>query len=376
MRRARQSRSIGSDGQRALQDIAHGMAPAKVAFVTSHPPIAEILRDPNWLAHRYDPGHDAIHFLHLTRDRRADATFLTDEYLGKTSEPVVVRRFDALAAAPAAVPMHYIFHSAFCLSTLLARALDAPGIATSLKEPPILNDIMGWRYRSPAEGRKVAEVLDNTLALLARPFGEDGAVVLKPSNIVVGLMDVMLAMRPGSRALFLHAPLPIYLRSIAKKGVDGRLWVRDLLAKLLRERLIDMGFEGEDYLRLTDLQAAAVGWLAQQALFARLAAKYPDRVRTLDSEMLLAEPAQVIGALATHFDLALDRADIDAIVAGPAFTSHSKHGASFDAAARDAEYRAAAEAHADEIMKVEVWAATIAKSARIQMTLDCALVKE
>lgn len=338
--------------------------------MTQVPDITRTVRDPDWLAHRYDPGHDAVHFLRVPREERARATFLTDEYLRNTGTPVVIRRADARAAAPDPAPLHYIFHSAFCLSTLLARALDLPGIASSLKEPPILNDLVGWRHREAIEGRRIAEVLDNVLALLARPFAGDEAVVLKPSNVMVGLTDAMLAMRPQSRALLLHAPLPVYLRSIAKKGVDGRLWVRDLLAKLLRERLVDMGLEGEDYLRLTDLQAAAVGWLAQQALFARLGARYADRIRTLDSETLMARPVETMTALATHFGLAIDPQQIQTIVQGPAFNSHSKHGADFDAAARDAEYRAAAEAHADEIHKVEVWAETIAKTAGIATDLD------
>ncbi len=336
--------------------------------------IPGIVHDPDWLAHRYDPGHDAVHFLRIPRDERARATFLTDEYLRDTGSPGIIARNAARAAAPAPAPLHYIFHSAFCLSTLLARAFDLPGVATSLKEPPILNDIVGWRHREAVDGRRVAEILDNSLTLLARPFTDSEAVVLKPSNVTAGLMDVMLALRPQSRALLLHAPLPVYLRSIAKKGIDGRLWVRDLLAKLLRERLVDLGFEGEDYLRLTDLQAAAVGWLAQHALFSRMAARYPDRVRTLDSETLLERPLTVVKAAAGHFGLTMTDTQVAAIVQGPAFTSHSKSGAGFDAAARDAEYRAAADAHGDEIAKVEVWAAAVAGTAGVPMTLDRPLV--
>lgn len=336
--------------------------------MTSSSPAA-VTAAPEWLPHRYDPGQDAVHFVRLAREARAAAAFLTDEYLGDMQPPVVIRRDDALATAPAAAPLHYIFHSAFCCSTLLNRAMDIPGSASSLSEPPIINDLVGWRYRDAPEGRRVAAVLDGTLKLLARPFETGESVVMKPSNVAVGLYDAMLAMRPQSKALLLHAPLPVYLRSIAKKGVDGRMWVRDLMAKLLRERLIDMGLEGEDYLRLTDLQAAAVGWLAQHALFARLAGRYPDRVRTLDSETLMARPAEAVAALAAHYDIAVDNASVATIVAGPAFTRHSKHGTKFSAAERDAEYRAAADVHADEIAKVEVWAAAVAENAAIATTL-------
>lgn len=331
--------------------------------MTSSP--ATTTRTPEWLAHRYDPGLDAVHFLRLSRADRAAATFLTDEYLGEREPPLVVLRDEALHAAPAASPMHYIFHSAFCGSTLLTKAFDSPGAASSLSEPPILNDLVGWRYREAPQGAQLARVLDSTLTLLAKPFESGEAVVLKPSNVAVGLYDAMLAMRPQAKAVLLYAPLPVYLRSIVKKGIDGRMWVRDLLAKLLRERLVDVGMDGEDYLRLTDLQAAATGWIAQHMLFARLGAKYPDRVRTLDSETLMARPADVMAQLSAHFGVTLDAA---AVAQGPAFTRHSKHGGAFDPAARDAEYAAAADAHGDELMKVEVWAHHLASG--IGVTLD------
>ena len=255
------------------------------------PPPASIARDPAWLAHRYDPGHDAVHFVHVPRAVHRAATFLTDEYLPAGPPPVIVRRGDAMAALPPPGPLHFILHSAFCLSTVLARAFDIPGVAMGLKEPLILNDLCGWRIRG-AERNRLAAVLGDTLTLLARPFGAGEAVIVKPTNLFNGLATVSLAMRPGARALLLHAPLETYLRSVAKKGMTGRLWVRDLMVKQLQEGLIDLGFEDADYLGMTDLQAAAVGWLAQHALFAALIARFPDRVRSLDSETLLARPGR------------------------------------------------------------------------------------
>lgn len=345
------------------------------AMVSPDSAIVRIVRDPEWLAHRYDPDRDTIKFVRVTRAAHARATFITDEYLTPDSQAVSVERTIASAAGAAVAPVHFLFHSAFCCSTLLARAVDLPGVSMGLKEPVILNDIVGWRFIRPVEGQRVAETLDGVLNLLARPFGAGESVVIKPSNVVNGLADLILALRPQSKALLLHAPLQVYLRSIAKKGIDGRLWVRDLLAKLLREGLIDLGLEGEDYLRLTDLQAAAVGWLAQQALFGRLASKYGARVKTLDSETLMARPVACVAALAAHYGLAIDHEKATAIVAGPAFTRHSKDGRAFDATARTAEYRIAADAHEDEIAKVETWAAAVARAAGVRFELPASVIE-
>ena len=337
---------------------------------TPDPAVIQIVRDPLWFADRYDPGHDAVHFRRLPRELHRAATFLTDEYLPAGDPPQIIRRRDAMAAGAAQAPLHFIFHSAFCCSTLLARAFDAPGVAMGLKEPVLLNDLIGWSHRG-GTARDIAPVLDDALALLSRPFGPGEAVVIKPSNVTNGLAPGMLTMRPDARALLLHAPLPVYLSSIAKKGMTGRLWVRELLVKQLREGLHPFGYSGEEYIGHTDLQAAAMGWLAQQALFARMVTQFPGRVRTCDSERLMADPAASLAALAALFAVPLD---FEAVVGGLAFTTHSKSGADFSSAARNAEISDAADIHADEIAKVTVWAETVAESAGVPMTLPAGLL--
>lgn len=337
--------------------------------------IAQIVRDPLWLAHRYDPGQDSVHFRHLSRETHRAATFLTDEYLPAGAPPTIIRRADAMAAAPVQAPLHFIFHSAFCCSTVLARAFDVPGRSMGLKEPVLLNDLVGWQHRG-GTAREIAPVLDDGLALLARPFSPGEAVIIKPSNVTNGLAPAMLTMRPNARALLLFAPVRTYLGSVAKKGMTGRLWARDLLVKQLREGLHPFGYSGEDYLGQTDLQVAAMGWLAQHALFARMVAQFgPARVATLDSERLMAEPQRAMAALVKMFGLSMDADAVAAIVAGPAFRQHSKFGNDFDAAARDAEVRAAADIHADEIEKVAVWADAVAKSAGLSLELGAPLLR-
>ena len=243
----------------------------------------------------------------------------------------------------------------------------------TLKEPVILNDMSGWQRRG-GQPRPLAAVLDNALTLLARPFEEGESNVVKPSNVVNAYAPAMLAMRPESGAILLYAPLRIFVGSVARKGMWGRLWVRDLLAKLLDDQLIDLGFEASDYLRLTDLQAAAVGWLAQHQLFARLTDRYGARIRTLDSETLLACPEAAVAAAAKLYGLRLDERAAQRIAAGPAFTSHSKLGAKFDAAARAAEREALELPHLDEIEKVVVWAEAVAANAGVAIRLGAPLL--
>jgi hypothetical protein len=317
------------------------------------------LLTPEWLAHRYDETHDAIHLIALDRATRAGVPFLVDRDL-PPREPVVAARADVVARAPVPASLHFILHSAFCCSTLLAKALDVPGVASTLSEPQLLADMTGWRLRG-GEPRRVQAVLDQAMTLLARPFVPGEAVVIKPSNLVNGLASAMLTMRPEARAVLMYAPLPVFLASIARKGIDGRLWARELLSKQLAEGFVSLGFESFDYLLHTDLQAAAVGWLAQKALFVALAQRWPKRIRTLDSEILVARPEAAVRAVADLFGLAMDDAQIDATIRAN-FARNSKDGSVFAPGQREAARAAGAALHADEIDKVVIWAEHVARA--------------
>jgi hypothetical protein len=340
-------------------------------MVPSPDPVAA---DSDWLPHRYDESRDEVHFLRLSREAHRSVTFITDEYLDSGAPRRVVGRRDAAASAGPAAPLHFIFHSAYCCSTVLARAMDIEGVAMGLKEPMILNDMVGWRRRG-AEPRALAAVLDDVLTLLARPFSLGEAVVVKPSNILNGIAPAMLGLRPQSNALLLYAPLPDFLRSVARKGLWGRRWVRELFIGQLRDGIVDLGLGEQHYLDLTDLQVAAAGWLAQHDVFARLIGRFgAARVRALDSGILMARPGEAMARLSDLFGLGLDGPAIEKVLAGPAFTSHSKSKAGFSAADRLAEQRDAAETHADEVEKVAIWAEAVAAAAGVSMQLEAPLL--
>lgn len=332
-----------------------------------------VLANPAWLAHRHIEGEDRIRFLAVPRADHRAAPFLTDEYLGAGRPAQDLPVADCLAL-PADRAPHFVFHSAFCGSTLLLSALDQPGTAMGLSEPVLLNDVVGWRRRG-AEAQAIARLADAATRLLARPFGPGEAVVVKPSNLLNPLAPLLLALRPQARAILLHAPLETFLISVVRKGLWCRLWVRELLEGLLIDRAVDLGMGGTDYFRQSDLQVAATGWLAQHALFHRLAQQHgPQRIATLDSETLTTRPAEVLAAAAAHYGLSADAAALAQMAANPAFARHSKSGAAFDAGQRAAEYAATRAAHADEIDKVVIWARAVADANGIAMDLPLPLV--
>jgi len=335
-------------------------------MAASHPDPAAVLRDARWLPHRYDANTDAVQFRYVSRDQHRTATFLTDDNLGPGPISAIARA-TAMAQPRQQAPVHFIFHSAFCCSTLMARAFDIEAVAMVLKEPVILNDISGWKRRGGVAQSLLAEVLNDAMALLARPFQPGEAVVIKPSNVINAYIPAMLSMRPAAKVLLMVAPLHVFLGSIVRKGMWGRIWVRDLLVKLLADDIVDLGFAHDDYLKLTDLQVAAVGWLAQHALFGKVIEHFgAARVRTIDSESLLDRSEAAVAATAALFDL---KVDAGAVAAGPAFTSNSKNGQPFTRAERDAGRIAQEAPHRDELDKIAVWARAVAENAGIALKL-------
>jgi hypothetical protein len=324
------------------------------------------LSNPEWYGHRYVESDDAFRFIALPRADHRTVPFLTDAYLGERRLAPDLPADECLAKLGKG-PLHFLFHSAFCGSTLLTSALDRPGMSMGLSEPVLLNDVVGFRLRG-APGAAVARVADASLRLLGRPFGAGEAVIVKPSNLVNPLAELLLALQERAQAVFLFAPLETFLISVVRKGLPCRLWVRELLEGYLRTAYVDLGFESGDYFRQTDLQIAAVGWLAQHAHFARLSAKLGhERIATLDADRMTADPASALAAVTAHYGLQASSQDLAEIVAGPAFNQHSKSGQAFTVADREAEYAMARSAHGEEIDLVLEWAGRVAENAGVEM---------
>ena len=314
---------------------------------------------------------DSIQFRFVPREAQRDMTFLTDFEIGD-APLAVFGRAECLAEARSRnlQTPRMIFHSAYCCSTLLARAFDVPGRSFGLKEPQILNDVIGLQIRR-SDPRRVAAVLDVALLLLARPFETGEKIVIKPSNLLNPLIPLVTAMRSDVRGLLLHAPLETFLTSIARKELEGRAWVRELMWTLINLGQAErFGFSDEDLYRQTDLQVGAAGWLAQHALFADAALAHSG-FRTIDSETLMTQPVESMAALAGLFEIELDVAEV---AAGPAFRTHSKDRSDYSPEQRKQDRAHGRDLHAREIGLVLEWTKLLAEHAQVPLRLPSPLL--
>jgi hypothetical protein len=330
---------------------------------TSKPDVQTVAADPQWLPVNLMNG-ETLQFLHVTRPERASVAFLTDEYLQAQSQSACsfgLRQVES-ALPTSASPAGFVFHSAFCRSTLLTRALDLPGVAHGLQEPQIINDVAVMERHK----RLDRSVLDPVMNLLARPVQAGERVVIKPSNEANLLIPTLLTAQADARAILLYAPLDRFLRSVAGKALWGRGWARNLYLNLRSDHPLPLGFSERELFGQTDLQIAALVWLTHLDQFAAARARFGDRVRFLDSEVFIARKADTLAAAARHLGLA-GTADLWAERADSAiFTEHSKVvGSRFDGS--EAKDRADSVALNEEVGLIDQWVDSLAKHIGLQL---------
>jgi len=333
------------------------------------PSISDVSTDPEWIPHTYDVEGANLTFVHVPREDRDRLMFLSDEHFAggfaKCSFPT-----RAVAAESQRIPsgsIHFIFHTSYCCSTLLAKALDLPGKAMVLKEPDICINLANRVVRS--DDRPNRDRLDLVLRLLQRPSATGESVIVKPSNFGNRLIDLILAQRSGTRAVLLYSDLATFLRSLLKRGMFGRIFGRKLFAQLGKWSPVNLGYTADELWEQTDVQIAGLAWLMQIHHFDAIARRFgPGRVLILDSSRFLEAPEASLKRVSALFGLDFDENQIDRIVAGEAFSKHSKFSdRGYSAEQREEEHRAAAEIHSEEISMVVQWIETIARQAGLPL---------
>lgn len=328
----------------------------------------EVALDPRWLPHTYDIDGAALTSVFVPRESHAELMFLSDEHFAGRFPKVTHRAADvaAEAAHAQAAPLHFIFHTAFCGSTLMAKALDASPRAFGLKEPDVLINLANRFIRS--DDRANRERLRLVLRLLARPFGAGETVIAKPTNFANRLAVPALELLPESRAVLLYSDLRTLLRSILKRGMWGRIWGRKLFRNAASWTTLDFGYDAEETFLLTDLQTLGLGWLMQIHHFSEVAKRMSGRTMIVDSADFLGDPAHTLLRVSDFLDLEMGDSTVAEIVAGPVFAHHSKlSDRDYGRSERAAEESIIEATHGKEIDMVVKWVEAVARHVKVEL---------
>ena len=298
--------------------------------------------------------------LRVTLEELGSATFLdrrglrVDSATSEVLDPASISRGELPAPS-------FLFHTAFCGSTLLARALHAPPRAVALKEPLILHSLATAGMRAPAgsDRNRIAEDLASALALLSRPWAPGGRVLIKPANQINGWMARILSASPRSRAVLLYSDLRSFMISCFKKLPASEQRIRWMAQALLHDSQLATRLGIDPSANFNLVESCALAWYAQMERYGEALREDvgDDRLRSLDFAQVLAAPADSTAACARW--LLLDDDGLDERVHA-AFSRHSKATAgTYDALDREQENARVLDMFGPTIDRAMCWASEV-----------------
>ena len=295
----------------------------------------DVFGSPDHYLHSFDG--DAAIFVPMDRAAYHRSIFL-DHRISLAADgnmPVSLSTLTATLRPPA--PTGWIFHVAHCGSTLFARALDRLAGNLVLREPLALRQVA----LAPDARR-----LQLVAAMLGKRYRADAPTLVKANVPVNFLLPDLATVLVEPRVILLWLPLRDYLLAILRND-NHRGWLRQVTTQL-QPHLGDLS-------ALSDAGRAAALWLAQMRAFAVALGRWPE-ARTLDAEQFFARPAEALRAATALFAIDLGDADVDAVIAGPLFSTYSKNPTlAFDNAARVARRRELEVSLGGELAQAQAW---------------------
>jgi hypothetical protein len=231
-----------------------------------------------------------------------------------------------------AAPVHYVFHTAYCCSTLLSRYLDLIPPCFVLREPGLLGQIAMLRpSRNPGSNSALSVtaaewqgLLNLSVRLLTRTYTGADIVVIKVNDLCNSLGDSLLEANAHSKIVFLYVSLEIFILSVLKRQAR-RVW--------LRRRLRDTRTSAESFPELAnidpgtlrDAEGAAYLWLLNNAIYNALrAGNHAARVIALDGDGVAENPEVVLTKVAAFLGLTLHGPKLTQLLAHPYVRRYSK----------------------------------------------------
>jgi hypothetical protein len=303
---------------------------------------ADVFADARWFPEGLDARAGALRLVATDRATLGTQSFLDGRWDRSGLERRSVHATALVDCMPPKAPKPaFIWHTGFCCSTLLAKALDHPGRNLPLCEPQILVELADAKRGGILARTPFVTLPQLVFQLLSRGFAPGERVTLKPSPAANTLLPEAAALTDAPM-VFLYSDCRSFLISIFRMGQDGRKYVRRLFLALLNDGHPQTKWPVPKMLLLSDLELAAVVWHMQIAEFRRV---WPQtdtrRVASLDCDAFLGSPVEALSRLDTLFSLELGEEHIARVVNGPLFRHNAKTGeAAFDSNRRREEHAA------------------------------------
>lgn len=343
--------------------------------------INEIINDPSWFPIDFDKNWENIHFAKTSPSALRQAPFLDNRFHQHltTKETVPIA---SLLDSPAyqqrcSTRLPVIFHSAFCCSTLAAKACDIDKACLSLKEPHILMALANAK-RVPSQTANMPCSFDALFtlvtSLLAREFSNGEKILLKPTNVANNLIQDFL--KTGSTVVFMYSELKNFLISILKKGEHGKGYIRTQYNIFSLDPSPIASIPQRTAMTFTDLQVAALIWRHQMELFTVHINQNQKNTFSLKDTDFLNNKEKSITCLSQIFSLKISPAAILDTIAGPVFQTDVKFSnLQYGATEKTTQSMQIYDKYADDIEMILLWAKQLRLGSDLHIPLRNALLK-
>ena len=301
---------------------------------------SDLLTEARWFPDVFDARRGEVRFVATDRAALSRQNFLDwrwkhgrgEERLGNAA--ALVERLPEEKPAPT-----IIWHTGFCCSTLLAKALDRADRNLTLCEPQALVHLADAKRQGLTTRDPLSSAPRLLIHLLSRGFTAGERITLKPAPAANTLVREA-AQHTSGQMLFLYSDCRSFLVSVWKLGEEGRKYVRGLFLVLLADGHPQSQWPVPKLLALSDLELAGMVWHMQIAEFLR---NWPlvERGASLDCDVLLSEPCETLCRVDEFFALNLGREHVEELLVGPRplFARNAKTGEEkFDARRRQDEH--------------------------------------
>lgn len=225
-------------------------------------------------------------------------------------------------------PVHFVFMTDFCGSTLLVNSLaNLPSFDTCFDELELFKRLSLARRLFDA-GQVADEhgwhaLVEAGVATMARHASERARIVIKEQPVTNYIANELLSIVGAWRSIFVYSPLEDYLLAVLKS--DNRRAYTRARVELYIETGVIPALAGIDKQSLSDARIAALHWLTQMLTYADVPQPVrAHKLRALNGLSLLQYPARTLHAVCSYLGVGVSEADIDSVVESAVFGQHAK----------------------------------------------------
>lgn len=252
-------------------------------------------------------------------------------------------------------PIHFIFHFAFCGSTLLSRCIDVPGKSLVFREPYLLHQLSDFARASQiALQYPMTQLMNLAMHTFQKTFASTEVPIVKATDSCAVLAARCLQFHPDSRGIVLYQPLPAFLLATLKTA-RRRNFIRGMKARALDD-LQSVGILLDEITTLSDAEMTGLVWFSLMHKFTALLSRQDASIKSLNKAHLISQPAAVLSRVASLFQIDLQAQLIEKTVQEGAFTRNAKRPETpFQQETYNTSQRTFQETYADEIAEGIEW---------------------